>query len=619
MFASAKLMPMTVWGGGPDHHNVIITNTSSLTVTYDNITTIEDGEDLNLNFTWSSNFNDFLGISISFDGITYYEYLYTTSQGTQTISIHDVDRDLWIKFYSDWSTKYATVQVKIEGHGSIFPCYPEDDVNLRFFQNSTNDVLIIPTPEEGYEIDSFQYSVGSSSAQWNDVAGDYYIFENIHGANNFIKVTFKEIEHTVSIGCDGGGSVISEGVTYGDGESLVVGQGQDVSFEFIPDFGQNLVSVTVDGTLVSASESYTLENISSDHQISVVFSKLPTSISLGEDFEIIKGSPKQLVAAVSPSYAEGEISWNSSDTSVATVSDSGLVFAVSGGTATITATIGGVSDSCEVTVRSYHSIIINGSQNGTVSLSSTYALADETITLTVHPNDGYFLHSIDVDPKLNLIPTENGYTFVMPDEDVVVTPTFVPTAHTVTFHNEGVSWEVPFSHGAPLEFPEDPSKESDPQWDYRFAGWVDSDKNVVYEGTEVTDDMHLYAKYVKMERLYDIDFVVNGIVFKHFDLAYDDVIIPPADPYIEGYDFVGWRGYTPGMTVVNDMEFHAVFVESSESIPPWQGDDDPPYIPPNIVVEKSGNDYLWIFVVLGSVATFLFLLFAYFERRDREE
>ena len=57
-----------------------------------------------------------------------------------------------------------------------------------------------------------------------------------------------------------------------------------------------------------------------------------------------------------------------------------------------------------------------------------------------------------------------------------------------------------------------------------------------------------------------------------------------------------------------------------DPVPPWHEDDDPPYIPPNIVVEKSENDgYLWIFVVLGSVATFLFLLFAYFERRDREE
>ena len=578
-------------GGGSYHHNVTIANKSEHTVIYDNITTVEDGDDLNLEFTWSGSRYSFLGISVSFDGITYYEYLYTTSQGTQTISIHDVDRDLWIKFYSDWSTKYATVQVQIKGPGSIFPCYPDGNVNLQFFENSTNDVLIVPTPEDGYEIESFQYSVGSSRPQWKDVAGDYYIFENIRTANNFIKVTFKEIEHTVSIGCDGGGSVISEGVTYGDGESIVVGQGQDVYFEFIPDSGQNLVSVTVDGIPVSVSESYTLENISSDHQISVVFSKLPTSISLGEDFEIIEGNSTQLVAAVSPSYAEGEISWNSSDKSVATVSENGMVFAVSGGTAIITATIGSVSDSCEVTVRSYHSIVVNKSQNGTVSPSSTDALAGESITLTVQPEDGHLLHSIDVDPN------------------------------TVTFHNEGVSWEVSFSHEAPLEFPEDPSKESDPQWDYMFAGWVDYDGNAVSEGTLVTDDMHLYAKYVKTERLYDVDFVVNGIVFKHFDMAYDDVIIPPADPYIEGYDFVGWRGYTPGMTVVDDVEFHAVFVESSEPVPPWQGDEDPPvYIPPNIIVEKEEQDNnLWIFVVLGSVATFLFLLFAYFERRDREE
>jgi|GEM_PF-735475 len=57
----------------------------------------------------------------------------------------------------------------------------------------------------------------------------------------------------------------------------------------------------------------------------------------------------QLTAAVSPAGSVS-ITWTSSDETVATVSSTGLVTAVSGGTATITATAGGMSAQCIVTV-----------------------------------------------------------------------------------------------------------------------------------------------------------------------------------------------------------------------------------------------------------------------------
>lgn len=57
----------------------------------------------------------------------------------------------------------------------------------------------------------------------------------------------------------------------------------------------------------------------------------------------------QLTAAVSPAGSIS-ITWTSSDETVATVSSTGLVTAVSGGTATITATAGGMSAQCIVTV-----------------------------------------------------------------------------------------------------------------------------------------------------------------------------------------------------------------------------------------------------------------------------
>ena len=354
----------------------------------------------------------------------------------------------------------------------------------------------------------------------------------------------------------------------------------------------------------------------------------------GESYPItVSDKLKNTVDEGDPSSNEASLNWTSTNENVATVDNDGKLHCHSHGECKIFLTLKydnkfdpetsfplGTPIEFNVIVHETYSITINNPENGNVTADRSTAIGGQVINLTVHPIEGYILDSISTVPELELIPTENGYAFTMPNEDVIVTPTFVPASHTVTFHNESVSWEESFSHRAPLIFPEDPTKESDPQWDYMFAGWVDSGKNEVSEGTLITDDLHLYATYTKTERLYNIDFVVNGIIFKHFNMAYNDVIIPPADPYVEGYDFVGWCGYTPGMIVVDDMEFNAVLVESSEPMPPWHGDNDSSYIPPNIVVEKSeDDDCLWIFIVLGSVATFIFLLFAYFERRDREE
>lgn len=68
---------------------------------------------------------------------------------------------------------------------------------------------------------------------------------------------------------------------------------------------------------------------------------------------LTEGDTLQLTATVSPADATNQnVSWESSDTFVATVSDSGLITAVSEGTATITVTTedGGLTASCLVTV-----------------------------------------------------------------------------------------------------------------------------------------------------------------------------------------------------------------------------------------------------------------------------
>lgn len=59
---------------------------------------------------------------------------------------------------------------------------------------------------------------------------------------------------------------------------------------------------------------------------------------------------EQLTATLSPAGATGTITWTSSDDTVATVSNAGLVSALTVGTATITATCEGKTDTCAVEV-----------------------------------------------------------------------------------------------------------------------------------------------------------------------------------------------------------------------------------------------------------------------------
>ena len=89
------------------------------------------------------------------------------------------------------------------------------------------------------------------------------------------------------------------------------------------------------------------------------------------------GNTDQLAATT---YPENQtVTWSSSDESVATVSASGVVTGVSEGTATITATYDGCSESCEVTVKKKLSLNKN--------ITSIYVGNTEQLTATTYPEN----------------------------------------------------------------------------------------------------------------------------------------------------------------------------------------------------------------------------------------
>lgn len=326
--------------------------------------------------------------------------------------------------------------------------------------------------------------------------------------------------------------------------------------------------------------------------------------------------------------SEASLSWKSSDESVATVDRWGKVSFQDAGNCSITVTLTydylftfeksySYSYPIEVQEKMY-SITVNGADNGSVSSSHESATAGTQIELTVNPDSGYILDSITFNSGLEYTQDGNTITFNMPAEDVTITPSFVEAEHTVTFYNgDSVHHTASVSHGDYLTFPSDPTKESDVDTDYTFVEWRDSAGTPVSEQTRVLDDMELQAFYTESDRLYHIEFVVEGAVVWEGDLRYGDEITAPSAPSKEGYEFVGWQGYTPGMTVTTDMTFGAIYQSILEpEIPDWGSDDDdwvPPYIPQQ---QGDDDDDLWLFVVLGSVALCLFLIFARYERRE---
>ena len=114
-----------------------------------------------------------------------------------------------------------------------------------------------------------------------------------------------------------------------------------------------------------------------------------TDITLNQSSISISGATtSQLIATTTPTG--GSVAWSSSDTSVATVSSSGLVTGISNGTATITATSGEVSATCSVTVSgisTLSSISAVYTQGGTVYDTDSLDSLKTDLVVTAHYSD----------------------------------------------------------------------------------------------------------------------------------------------------------------------------------------------------------------------------------------
>ena len=157
---------------------------------------------------------------------------------------------------------------------------------------------------------------------------------------------------------------------------------------------------------------------------SVEYSETVTSVMVTpSELEIEVGSSGYILGKTLPAESYGELTWSSSDTSVATVSG-GFVNGLKAGTAVITATSvsGGYTDSCEVTVVKKTPVIYGDPMPSYISYGQT--LADSTLSGGSADVPGTFAWQ---DPSVAPSVTDSNLT----EYNVIFTPTDTITYHTV--------------------------------------------------------------------------------------------------------------------------------------------------------------------------------------------
>jgi uncharacterized protein YjdB len=146
-----------------------------------------------------------------------------------------------------------------------------------------------------------------------------------------------------------------------------------------------LVTGVTAGTTVITATSKENPSIKATCTVRVESVNIPvSSVELDRSsLSLTKGSEYTLNATVKPDDATDKtVSWRSSNTSVATVDSNGKIKAIAGGSSTITATAGGVSAKCSVTV----SVPVTSVSLNKTSLNLMVG-DTETLSATIYPSD----------------------------------------------------------------------------------------------------------------------------------------------------------------------------------------------------------------------------------------
>ncbi len=177
--------------------------------------------------------------------------------------------------------------------------------------------------------------------------GNAAVTASVDGTDLVCNVTVVAYEYSIS--------KTATTINKGEGEQLTVTVTPEkpLSVEWFS--GDMSVATVSDGgyvTAVGAGQANITAYVDGQSLICAVTVPLVYEYSLSDErIEIFETYTAQLSVSVTPAAEMGSVAWSSSDDSIATVSDHGVVTGVSVGTATITAVADGNNLTCTVTVK----------------------------------------------------------------------------------------------------------------------------------------------------------------------------------------------------------------------------------------------------------------------------
>lgn len=340
---------------------------------------------------------------------------------------------------------------------------------------------------------------------------------------------------------------------------------------------ENVAYVGTTGTVVGISSGYCNitakatdgSNKSASCLVHVYKNVYTESITLDTTYiEIIKGEKITLKPKVTPSdVTNASLSWQSSNTSCATVDDKGIVTGLNEGTTDITVTTcdgTNLSASCSVKVKRNKYQIL-------------YKVNDE-----VYKTDSCLYGQQISVPE---IPTLTGHTFkewdnlptTMPAYDIEVEARFTINTYTITYYlDDGFYKRDSIQFDDVISLAANPEKEG-----YSFSGWS-KDSSTANEG--IIDDLEdLLGSNILLtcrandipERMpahnitlygymcintYLLTYLVDGMTYRTDSVTFGMDITPIEAPIKQGYTFSGWQN-VPDKMPAHNVTITGSFIE----------------------------------------------------------
>lgn len=150
-------------------------------------------------------------------------------------------------------------------------------------------------------------------------------------------------------------------------------------------------------------------------------------------------------------------------------------------------------------------------------------------------------------------------------EEMIFTAKYTTSVNQYSYHfvdEDGtILKEGTVDYGTEIIPPENPTKNSTPQYSYTFTGWDGYTAGM----TQSAEELYFYATYSVSVNQYTYRFVdEDGTVLKEKTINYNALITAPTSPKKAAtaqytYTFEKWEGYTSGMKITGDVTFTAVY------------------------------------------------------------